>query len=84
MNKSFFILGSLLASFLCVESQEYLQMINSGEFTVQQIKNSAETYFEKRDKGRGTGYKSYKRWEYDALRMQDESGFLKSPSFYFN
>jgi len=84
MNKSLFILGCLLSSFLCVESQEYLQMINSGEFTVQQIQDSAEAYFENRDKGRGTGYKSYKRWEYDALRMQDESGFLKSPSFYFN
>ena len=84
MKNSVFILGCLLSSFLCVESQEYLQMINSGEFTVQQIQDSAEAYFENRDKGRGTGYKSYKRWEYNALRMQDESGRLKSPSFYFN
>jgi hypothetical protein len=84
MNKSIFILGFFLASFLCVESQEYQQMIDSGEFTLQQIQHSAEAYFENRDKDRGTGYKSYKRWEYDALRLQDEGGFLKSPSFYLS
>lgn len=49
-------------------------MIDSGQFTVKEIQDRAEVYFENKDKGRGTGYKSYKRWEYDALRMQDESG----------
>ena len=84
MKNSVFILGVIFMSFFCVQSQEYQEMMNSGEFTVQQIQDSAEAYFENRDKGRGTGYKSYKRWEYNALRMQDESGRLKSPSFYFN
>jgi photosystem II stability/assembly factor-like uncharacterized protein len=84
MSKSTFILGVFLLSFLGIESQEYQNMINSGQFTVQQIQESAEAYFENRDKGRGTGYKGYKRWEYDALRMQDDNGFLKSPSFYYN
>ena len=84
MKNSVFILGVTFMSFFCVQSQEYQEMINSGEFTVQQIQDSAEAYFENRDKGRGTGYKSYKRWEYNALRMQDETGLLKSPSFYFN
>ena len=84
MNKSIIILVAFLISFLRVESQDYLKMIDSGEFTVRQIQDSAEAYFENRDKGRGTGYKSYKRWEYNALRTQDENGFLKSPSFYFN
>lgn len=84
MNKSIIFLVAFLVSFLHVESQDYLKMIDSGEFTVLQIQDSAEAYFENRDKGRGTGYKGYKRWEYDALRMQDENGFLKSPSFYFN
>ena len=84
MNKSIFILGVFLMSFFCVESQEYLEMLSSDQFTVQEIQDSAEAYFENRDKGRGTGYKSYKRWEYDALRMQDDNGLLKSPSFYYN
>ena len=84
MNKSTFILVAFLLSYCCIESQDYLEMINSGQFTVQEIQTSAETYFENRDKGRGTGYKGYKRWEYDALRMQDDNGLLKSPSFYYN
>ena len=84
MNKTIYILGFSLASFFCVESQEYLEMLSSDQFTVQEIQDSAEAYFENRDKGRGTGYKSFKRWEYDALRMQDDNGLLKSPSFYYN
>ena len=74
MNKSTFILSAFLLSFLCIQSQEYQEMIDSGQFTVKEIQDRAEVYFENKDKGRGTGYKSYKRWEYDALRMQDESG----------
>ena len=84
MNKSIFILGTFLISFLSIEAQEYLDMMNSDQYTVLEVQNAANAYFENRDKGRGTGYKSYKRWEYNALRMQDDDGRLKSPSFYYN
>ena len=84
MNKITFIFWFLSFSFFGVHSQNYLEMINSDNFTVQEIQNSATEYFKNKDKGRGTGYKSFKRWEYDALRMQDEKGFLKTPSFYFD
>ena len=84
MKKSTFILGVFLLSFLSIEAQDYLEMMNSNQYTVLEVQNAAEAYFENRDKGRGTGYKSYKRWEYDALRMQDDNGLLKSPSFYYN
>ena len=70
--------------FFLGRSQDYKKMISSGSYTVQEIQNAAELYFASSDKGRGTGYKSYKRWEYNALRMQDESGFLKSPDYYNN
>ena len=59
-------------------------MMNSEEFTVQEVQNTAEAYFEIRGTGRGTGYKTFKRWEYNALRMQYENGLLKSPLFYIN
>jgi hypothetical protein len=59
-------------------------MMNSDQYTVLEVQNAAKTYFENRDKGRGTGYKSYKRWEYNALRLQDDNGRLKPPSFYYN
>jgi len=84
MNKPTLILYTFLLLFLNVESQDYLEMMSSEEFTVQETQNAAQEYFETRDKGRGTGYKTFKRWEYNALRMQDENGFLKSPSFYYN
>ena len=57
-------------------SQEYLQMIDAGIYPVQEIIDSAEAYFEGKDKGRGSGYKQFKRWEYNALRMVKEDGFL--------
>ncbi|QQX75589.1 MULTISPECIES: T9SS type A sorting domain-containing protein [Aequorivita] len=61
-----------------VQAQEYLQMIDAGTYKVQEIIDSAEAYFANRDKGRGTGYKQFKRWEYNALRMMNENGYLPS------
>ncbi|PVW16359.1 T9SS type A sorting domain-containing protein [Marixanthomonas spongiae] len=57
-------------------SQEYLKMIDAGTYKVQDIIDSAETYFAGKDKGRGTGYKQFKRWEYNALRLQNENGYI--------
>lgn len=55
--------------------QEYLRMIDSGDYPIQQVIDSAEAYFANRSKGRGTGYKPYKRWEYNAIRLADENGY---------
>ncbi|RFN57611.1 T9SS type A sorting domain-containing protein [Marixanthomonas ophiurae] len=57
-------------------SQEYLKMIDAGTYKVQDVIDSAEAYFDGKDKGRGTGYKQFKRWEYNALRLQNENGYL--------
>ena len=57
-------------------SQEYLQMIDAGTYKVQDVIDSAEAYFAGKDKGRGTGYKQFKRWEYNALRLQNENGYI--------
>ncbi len=59
-------------------------MIISGEYTVQEIQTEAEAYFAIEGTGRGTGFKPYKRWEYQALQNMDENGMLKTPEFYFN
>lgn len=76
----------LRLSFLCVlfliaapflgGAQEYLRMIDSGNYPVEEVIASAEAYFANRDKGRGTGYKPYKRWEYNAMRLIKEDGYL--------
>ena len=59
-------------------------MIAKGNYSVYEIIAEAESYFSKVGKGRGTGYKPYKRWEYQALRNCDENGMLKSSDFYFS
>ena len=78
------VLTNLLAfiSLFCF-SQEYMEMIEDGTYTVSEIQNAAETYFAEAGKGRGTGYKQFKRWEYNALTTMDETGHLKSQEFYF-
>ncbi len=61
-----------------LHAQEYLDLIlnpNEGT-TLQEIQTLAETYFADRDKGRGSGYKQYKRWEYKMERMVNSDGKL--------
>ncbi len=58
------------------QSREYLQMIDAGTYKVQDVIDNAEAYFAGKDKGRGTGYKQFKRWEYNALRMVKSDGYL--------
>jgi hypothetical protein len=36
----------------------------SYKHTVKEIQQEANTFFKTKDKGRGSGYKQYKRWEY--------------------
>lgn len=62
----------------------YLLMIDDGTFKVTEVQQAAEAYFQDRPKGKGSGYKQYKRWEYMALRMMDEQGYLKTSDFYIN
>ena len=59
-----------------VQSQEYLKMIDAETYSVDEIRANAEAYFLNRDKGKGTGYVQYKRWEYDAMRLMNAEGYL--------
>lgn len=58
------------------QTREYLQMIDAGTYKVQDVIDNAEAYFAGKDKGRGSGYKQFKRWEYNALRLVKEDGYL--------
>ena len=75
--KLLFLFGFLLG-LPTVQSQEYLDLIqNPNEnTTLQEIQELANSYFVDRDKGRGSGYKQYKRWEYDTERMVNADGKL--------
>lgn len=77
MKKNYLLVVLLtFFGFSITMSQEYLKMIDAGTYPVQDVIDNAEAYFEGRDKGRGTGYKQFKRWEYNALRMVKEDGYL--------
>jgi len=69
-----FVIGFAINSW----SQEYKRMINKGTYSVQEIQLKAEAHFDIVGKGRGVGYKSYKRWEYNALRSMNQNGMLKT------
>ncbi|MFQ3576537.1 MAG: hypothetical protein SNJ77_08885, partial [Cytophagales bacterium] len=61
------------------KQMRHWQMIESGQYTLQEIKEEAEKYFEGVDKNqKGTGYKQYKRWEYFAEKEADENGKIMS------
>jgi len=80
MKIKLLLLAAGLFGLTSVSAQEYLQMIDNGSFSVAEIVENAETYFADKDKGRGTGYKQFKRWEYMANRQKNEAGYLTSMS----
>ncbi|MGB2685751.1 MAG: hypothetical protein WBC43_12130, partial [Olleya sp.] len=84
MKKIYLILLLLSTGSLFSQSNEYSEMINKGTYTVQEIQIAAQAHFENKGKGRGTGYKQYKRWEYQALRSIKQNGVLRSNKFYYN
>ncbi|WP_422107803.1 VPS10 domain-containing protein [Winogradskyella sp.] len=67
-----------------VSGQDYRQLISEGTHTVQHIVDVAESHFDSIGRGRGTGYKPFKRWQYFAERAMDETGMLKSAEFYYD
>ena len=68
MKNIIVLLTMLLGGFLNNYAQEYLEMIESETFSVQEIIDNAEAYFADRDQGKGSGYFQFKRWEYNAKR----------------
>ena len=76
MKKIIVLLIMLLGGFVNNYAQEYLEMIESETFSVQEIIDSGEAYFVNRDQGKGSGYFQFKRWEYNAKRLMNEAGYL--------
>ena len=69
----FFIAFSV---FNFLSAQQYKEMIQAGSFSVYEIQSVAEAYFAQTGTGRGTGYKQYKRWEFNSQHDMDENGYL--------
>jgi photosystem II stability/assembly factor-like uncharacterized protein len=71
-----FLLFALSLGATVVQSQEYMEMIDAEIFSVEEIRTNAEAHFLSSDKSRGSGYVQYKRWEYNAMRLMNEDGYL--------
>ncbi len=78
MRFKLLLMFALVAGVANMHSQEYLTMIEEGTYSVQEIIDNAEAYFADKDKGRGTGYKQFKRWEYTANRLKKDDGYLRT------
>ena len=77
---AFFLIGFVLQ----FSAQDYQKLITEGTHTVTYISDIAEQHFDSIGRGRGTGYKQFRRWQYFAERAMDETGKLKSPEYYYN
>ena len=67
---SFFVLQA--------HSRRYLDLMNQEKVNFYEVQQEAEEYFSTRAKGKGSGYKQYKRWEYLKRKEIDDNGFLIS------
>lgn len=58
--------------------QKYQEMILEGTYTFEEIQKEANSYFEDRDKGRGTGYNQWKRWEHRSQMNLNADGTVRT------
>lgn len=73
----------LLAAFITAQSagaQELFEMMQERSNNFYDVKKVADTYFESASKGKGSGYKQYKRWEWFTSQRVYPSGDLSLPS----
>ncbi len=81
--KKIILLVALVLFGFNASGQDYRKLIEEGNHTISYITETAEQHFDSVGRGRGTGFKIFKRWQYFAERAMDETGKLKSPEFYY-
>lgn len=82
--KKLLLLMLYLGIVIHLSAQDYRTLIAERTHTVQHVIAIAEQHFDSVGRGRGTGYKQFRRWQYFAERTMDEKGKLKHPEFYYN
>ncbi len=61
--------------------QDIYNLMDDPGANYYQVQKTAELYFENRPKGKGTGYKQFKRWEAEMKYWIDEQGNRINPRF---
>ncbi|MCU0428907.1 MAG: T9SS type A sorting domain-containing protein [Cytophagaceae bacterium] len=67
------ILMLLVAS---LYGQRWVELMNEENVNYYKVKEEAEKYFKENGTDKGSGYKQYKRWEYEMLRKMDKDGYI--------
>ena len=54
--------------------QRWIEMMKDQNVNFYEVREEANRYFENRDKGKGSGWKQFKRWKYEMQFQIDETG----------
>ena len=80
------LLVVLTFSLLCVKpetvyAQYYLELLQKGEITnYYELENKVEEYYSDKSKGKGSGYKQWKRWSMENSSYKDSEGEMINKS----
>ena len=76
------LVGFMLAlTYSALPAQKWLEMWQDPNgHTFSEIQEEFNRYFETHDKGKGTGYKVFKRWEYFMEDRVGEDGNIWNPN----
>ena len=76
MIKQFFSITLLMCFAFIANSQNYKELMNSRDVKVSEIIESAEAYLQEHPSKKDR--KFFERWKYNAVRLQNEEGYLPS------
>jgi len=78
MKKIFLSIQLILLLGGCLSVQSLFELMNDESQNFFYVQKVAKKYFDSVGTDKGTGYKVYKRWEYDVSLQIDEKGYRKS------
>ncbi|WP_081740450.1 T9SS type A sorting domain-containing protein [Aquimarina pacifica] len=78
INVRLFVLGLTFLFSFSSYSQKIFDLMNQDGVNLKEVQDEAERYFSIVGKGKGTGYKLFKRWEYNALTELQSDGTIQS------
>ncbi|CAM1344712.1 T9SS type A sorting domain-containing protein [Tenacibaculum amylolyticum] len=70
------LLGLSLLTTTTVKAQRVFELMHKDNVTLKEVQLEAEKYFKEVGTGKGSGYKQFKRWEYNALQNLQPDGTI--------
>lgn len=84
MQNKLLILLFLIFIHSVSNAQKWIEMINDPYANFYDVKKEADNFFKTHSTGKGSGFKQYKRWEYEMIRKVDEKGRRINPRTIWN